>query len=49
MYRDGYFDATLVSIKNHGNTTPDEYFLYDNYPNPFNPITKLSFVLPKNS
>ena len=49
MYRDGYFDATLVSIKNHGNNTPDEYFLYDNYPNPFNPITKLSFVLPKNS
>jgi hypothetical protein len=36
-----------TSIKNNQNTTiPKEFALFDNYPNPFNPTTKLSFDLP---
>ncbi|MCF6269929.1 MAG: T9SS type A sorting domain-containing protein [Melioribacteraceae bacterium] len=27
---------------------PEEYMLHPNYPNPFNPATKISFSLPKN-
>ncbi len=29
-------------------TVPDEFQLFDNYPNPFNPITKLAYTIPSN-
>jgi photosystem II stability/assembly factor-like uncharacterized protein len=32
-----------------GNTVPSEFNLYNNYPNPFNPTTKIKFDLPENS
>ncbi len=31
------------------NTVPVEYFISDNYPNPFNPTTKMEFSLPQAS
>lgn len=41
------FDKTLTGV-NVINSVPLEYKLYNNYPNPFNPITKISFSIPKN-
>ncbi|MBS4034282.1 MAG: T9SS type A sorting domain-containing protein [Ignavibacterium sp.] len=35
-----------TSIKQNGNTVPEEYALEQNYPNPFNPSTTISFNLP---
>lgn len=37
----------LVNIGNQQNELPSEYKLYNNYPNPFNPSTKIKFAIPK--
>lgn len=43
------FDPNFtVSIGNQQNELPGEYKLYDNYPNPFNPTTKIKFSVPKS-
>jgi hypothetical protein len=39
----------VTKLSNYKNGTPDEYKLYDNFPNPFNPATKIRFDLPKSS
>ncbi len=39
--------TTAIEILN--NETPKDYSLYHNYPNPFNPITKIKFGLPENA
>jgi len=36
-----------VNINAYGNEVPGKFKLYDNYPNPFNPVTKIFFDLPK--
>ena len=33
---------------NRGNITPGTFKLYQNFPNPFNPVTKINFDVPKN-
>lgn len=47
----GYSDTAVVmitGIEPTGNDIPDSYSLYNNYPNPFNPSTKIKFDIPKN-
>jgi hypothetical protein len=38
---------SMVSIKNLDLATPDKFYLANNYPNPFNPTTKIAFKLAK--
>ncbi len=36
----------IVGIGSESNTSPEEFKLYENYPNPFNPVTKIKFQIP---
>lgn len=40
------FRTGLVGVKQIENEIPKEFKLYDNYPNPFNPTTKIKFDIP---
>jgi hypothetical protein len=42
------FRTILTSVNGNENELPKVYKLYDNYPNPFNPVTKIKFDLPSN-
>ena len=42
-------NKTFNEIKIADNALPTEFLLGDNYPNPFNPTTKISFSLPQKS
>jgi hypothetical protein len=39
----------VVGTSQLGTAIPEKYELYNNYPNPFNPVTKIRFDLPKSS
>jgi hypothetical protein len=41
--------STLTGIKPVSNVVPSEFRVYDAYPNPFNPVTKVKFDVPKSS
>jgi hypothetical protein len=41
------FKTRITGINLIGNSVPPHYKLYENYPNPFNPITKIKFDLPE--
>jgi len=43
------FRTGLVGLTQTGNETPVQYMLYNNYPNPFNPVTKIKFDIPQQS
>jgi len=47
VYAEEGYDCTGNSL-DIDKAIPDEYQLYDNYPNPFNPATIISFDVPKN-
>ncbi len=41
--------ANTVGISSTSSAIPNKYILYTNYPNPFNPITNITFDIPKSS
>jgi len=41
--------STVTSVEQISSTIPDRYFLSQNFPNPFNPITTIPFSIPKQS
>jgi hypothetical protein len=43
------FIRGLIGIQPISQVIPKEYFVNPNYPNPFNPVTKIKFGLPKQS
>jgi hypothetical protein len=43
------FRINPVGINNYSSIIPKEFKLYGNFPNPFNPTTKIRFDIPQNS
>jgi len=41
--------SPVVNIKSQGSNVPNNFELFQNFPNPFNPKTKISFQINKNS
>jgi photosystem II stability/assembly factor-like uncharacterized protein len=41
-------DGGSVFVSNISNNVPDKYYLYQNFPNPFNPNTKIRFQIQKS-
>lgn len=50
-YANGVFkyDRRLISAGNITEIIPENYKLYSNYPNPFNPATNIRYDIPKNA
>ena len=44
-----YLGPCREGLDNISNSPPSRYFLYENYPNPFNPVTRIKFDLPENT
>ena len=48
-----YSDTLSVTLEflndNNGPKIPEHYVLYDNFPNPFNPVTTIKYNIPKKS
>ena len=39
----------LTDVETYSSNVPDQYYLSNNYPNPFNPSTTIKFGLPEQS
>lgn len=46
IFQNSYIDP--VSVEQIGTEIPSDYFLSNNYPNPFNPVTKIDYSIPKD-
>jgi hypothetical protein len=44
-----YGDTTLTSLDEEIESVPDKFILHQNFPNPFNPSTKIKFTIPTPS
>lgn len=42
------FPIIITGIQNEISSMPENFVLYDNFPNPFNPVTKIKFDVPLN-
>ncbi len=42
-----FFTTVVTGVTQTSSEIPAEYMLYNNYPNPFNPATKIKFDIPK--
>jgi len=40
-------DSIVTSVESNDDTLPDDFIVYDNYPNPFNPTTNIVFEINK--
>jgi hypothetical protein len=43
------FTTIITGVQKITSEIPNEYKLYNNYPNPFNPVTNIKFDMPKSS
>lgn len=49
QFIDVYNPSGVTSLNNEGTIKPSEFKLYNNYPNPFNPVTNIRFAVPKTA
>ncbi len=42
------YDVVLVGVSGNSNEIPSVFALYNNYPNPFNPVTRIKFDIPRD-
>jgi len=46
-YKTKAVDANITSLDNHKENIPNDFIVYNNYPNPFNPTTNINFEIKK--